>query len=105
MDAKGIRVLILSDVSNQSTGLSRQCRPLAAIGGIFVSAIYDNDPLSQKYCRGRPDKPIRPGESGHISSGAVHEVRAGEQTTQVLAGVTFFNEAIGECPRQILSGP
>ena len=35
--------------------------------------------------QGRPDKPIRPGESWRVPPGAVHEVKIGHQTTKVLA--------------------
>lgn len=35
--------------------------------------------------RGRPDKPIRPGDSWHVLPGAVHEVKVGDQPAKVLA--------------------
>ena len=35
--------------------------------------------------RGRPDKPIHPGESWHVPPGSVHEVKIGDQATKVLA--------------------
>lgn len=35
--------------------------------------------------RGQPDKPIKAGESWHVKPGVVHEVRAGDQGTKVLA--------------------
>jgi quercetin dioxygenase-like cupin family protein len=35
--------------------------------------------------RGKPDKPIRAGESWHVVPGAVHEVKVGDRTTKVLA--------------------
>jgi quercetin dioxygenase-like cupin family protein len=34
---------------------------------------------------GKPDKPIRAGESWHVVPGAVHEVKVGDRTTRVLA--------------------
>ena len=35
--------------------------------------------------QGRPDKPIRPGESWHVPPGSVHKVEIGDQATKVLA--------------------
>jgi quercetin dioxygenase-like cupin family protein len=35
--------------------------------------------------RGKPDKPILPGESWRVPPGSVHEVKIGNQTTKVLA--------------------
>ena len=34
---------------------------------------------------GKPDKPIRAGESWHVLPGAVHEVKIGDRNTKVLA--------------------
>jgi len=35
--------------------------------------------------RGQPAKPIRPGQSWHVRPGVVHEVKAGDGPTKVLA--------------------
>ena len=35
--------------------------------------------------QGRPDKPIRAGESWRVPPGSVHEVKIGDETTKVLA--------------------
>jgi len=35
--------------------------------------------------RGQPVKPIRAGQSWHVRPGVVHEVKAGDRTTKVLA--------------------
>ena len=35
--------------------------------------------------RGQPAKPIRPGQSGHVRPGIVHEVKAGGRPAKVLA--------------------
>jgi quercetin dioxygenase-like cupin family protein len=76
------------DSNYESVIMPVEIAPLANTGlhahpGFDAAYLLDGDLTVLE--RGQPAKPIRPGQSWHVRPGVVHEVKAGDGPTKVLA--------------------
>ena len=76
-DSKYETVIMLVELAAQvNTGLHTH-------PGFDAAYLLDGDLTVLE--RGQPGKPIQAGQSWHVRPGVVHEVKAGDRTTKVLA--------------------